>query len=411
MIASATGATRQPGQGFSADAILPSVDERRSLYDLSRPELEALILDLGMPRYRADQVWHWLYEQLVDDIDAMTSLSKADRGRLAEACRLHTLEPVGRTESEDGLATKLLFRLADGQLVETVLMHYVDPADAPDLDPGEIPPGRHTVCFSTQAGCAMGCVFCATGQMGLVRDLGRGECVEQVVACARRLARAGERLGNVVFMGMGEPLANWPATWGTVETLTDPEGLGMSPRRLTISTVGVVPGILRLAERRSAVRLAVSLHAPDDELRDELVAVNRTWGLAPILAACRRYQESGGRRITFEYVLIDRVNDAEAQAEALARRLRGLRAHVNLIPLNPTEGSPLRPSAPERAARFARRLREEGLPTSLRQRRGIEIQAGCGQLRSRAAEGRIGRSIPLHAASSEPQDIPAGEPR
>jgi len=378
-----------------------------SLYALDRPGLEALMAELGEPRYRADQLWRWLYRRLVPTFDAMTDLPLGLRAALGARAGLHTIAEVGRTVSADGLATKLLFRMADGQMVETVLMHYVDPADADAEDaagdaevaPGAaIPAGRHTVCLSTQAGCAMGCVFCATGQMGLMRDLDRGECVEQVVWCARMLAVAGERLGNVVFMGMGEPLANWAATWGCVQTLVDPAGLGLSPRRLTVSTVGIVPGIHRLAESGLPVRLAVSLHAPDDALRGRLVAVNATYGLDAILAACRAYQAAGGRRITFEYVLIDGVNDRPDQARALAARLAGLRAHVNLIPLNPTAGSPLRPSTPEAAAAFAAELRRAGYPTSLRMRRGIEIAAGCGQLRSRALEGRMGRTIPTLAA-------------
>lgn len=371
-----------------------------SLYALDRPGIEALVAELGEPRYRADQLWRWLYRHLAPSFEAMTDLPLALRAALAERARLHTMTEVDRTVSADGMATKLLFRLADGQMIETVLMHYVDPADAyddaaPEATDGSIPAGRHTVCLSTQAGCAMGCVFCATGQMGLMRDLDRGEAIEQVVWCARLLAAAGERLGNVVFMGMGEPLANWAATWGCVQALTDRQGLALSPRRLTISTVGIVPGIRRLAESGLPVRLAVSLHAPDDALRGRLVAVNATYGLDAILAACGDYQASGGRRITFEYVLIDGVNDRPEQAGALVERLAGLRAHVNLIPLNPTAGSPLRPSTPEAAGAFAGTLRRSGIPTSLRMRRGIEIAAGCGQLRSRAATGQMGRTIPV----------------
>jgi 23S rRNA (adenine2503-C2)-methyltransferase len=371
------------------------MDGRPSLYGLSRPELDRLVSDLGEPRYRADQLWHWLYRRLAASFDEMTTLPAPLRARLAGLARLHTITELARTDSEDGLATKYLFRLEDGQLVETVLMHYVDPADLDDEEPepGAVPPGRHTVCFSTQAGCAMACVFCATGQMGLVRDLSAGECVEQIVFCARRLQAAGERLSNVVFMGMGEPLANWEATRATIETLTDPDGLALGARRLTVSTVGIVPGIRRLAECGKPVRLAVSLHAPDDALRDELVGINRVYPLAAILDACRYYQAETGRRITFEYVLIDGVNDAPSQAARLAERLAGIRSHVNLIPLNPTAGSPHRPSPYPAAVAFERTLRRAGIPTSLRMRRGIEIQAGCGQLRSRAAEGRLGRSV------------------
>ncbi len=372
-------------------------DERIALYELDHEGLEALMAELGQPRYRADQIWRWLYRHLADDFGAMSDLPADLRDRLAERCRLERLRPLARTESEDGLATKFLFGLPDGQQVETVLMHYVDPADEDPDGPneGEIPAGRHTICLSTQAGCAMGCVFCATGQMGLLRDLSVGECVEQVLHCARLLRAAGERLDNVVFMGMGEPLANWEATWACVERLIDPEGLGLSPRRLTISTVGIVPGIRRLAESGLPLRLAVSLHAPDDALRSRLVAVNQVYGLSEILAACRDYQAAGGRRITFEYVLIAGVNDAIEQARHLAARLGGLDAHVNLIPLNPTDGSPMRPSPYRDAVAFQDALRASGLGTTLRMRRGIDVQAGCGQLRSRSQTGQMGRTIPL----------------
>jgi 23S rRNA (adenine2503-C2)-methyltransferase len=209
--------------------------------------------------------------------------------------------------------------------------------------------------------------------------------VEQLVVTARRLQRAGQRLTNVVFMGMGEPLTNWPATWGTVETATDPDGLGLSPRRLTISTVGIVPGIRRLADQGSAVRLAVSLHAGDEELRRRLVPLDATYGLDEILAACRAYQAGGGRRITFEVVLIDGVNDSREQAGQLANRLGGLSAHVNLIPLNPVDGVELAPSPYRRAAAFQEVLQAAGISTTLRMRRGIEIEAGCGQLRTEVA--------------------------
>jgi 23S rRNA (adenine2503-C2)-methyltransferase len=229
--------------------------------------------------------------------------------------------------------------------------------------------------------------------MGLVRDLSSGECVEQLVHCARVLHTVGERVSNVVFMGMGEPLANWEATWRTVENLVDPDGFGIGARRITISTVGIVPGILRLAEAGLPVRLAVSIHAADPQLRSALVPINATYPLEAVLAACRAYQARTGRRLTFEVVLIDGVNDSDAHAAELATALHGLRGHVNLIPLNPTAGSPLRPSTYARALAFQRRLEMRGFPTTLRMRRGIEIQAGCGQLRSRAEVGRMGRTV------------------
>jgi 23S rRNA (adenine2503-C2)-methyltransferase len=410
---------------------MTSEREKTALYELDLQGLERFVALLDQPAYRARQIWRWLYVAFVSSFDEMTDLPLTLRERLAERARLHTLELVTLEESQESPASKFLFRMEDGQMIETVLMHYLeDSSDRladeggeasgdseageglsldPDPDPksesdpastgqaSKIPPGRHTVCLSTQAGCAMGCVFCATGQMGLLRDLSVGECVEQLVICARILVRDGETLSNVVFMGMGEPLANWEATWGTVERLTDTKGFALSPRRLTISTVGIVPGIERLASAGKPVRLAVSLHAPDNALRSQLVAVNRTYGLPEILEACREYQHRGGRRITFEYVLIDGINDSEEQAAQLAQKARRINAHFNLIPLNPTEGSPMRPSRYDQAFAFEAVLREAGFSTTLRMRRGIDIQAGCGQLRSRSAEGLMGRTIPLEA--------------
>jgi 23S rRNA (adenine2503-C2)-methyltransferase len=391
-----------------------------SLYDLDRRALEGALGDLGYPRYRADQVWHWLYRRLVTGFDEMRNLPRDLQVALASRWHLAPLREAANTTSGEGLAEKALFGLVDGQYVETVLMHYLDPADDDADEPGghgdgvAAPGGsptpdvlaatgradekvRHTVCVSTQVGCAMGCVFCATGQMGLVRNLSAGECVAQVVVMARRLRDAGERLTSVVFMGMGEPLANWSGTWGAVETLTDPDGLGLSPRRLTISTVGIVPGIRRLARAEKPVRLAVSLHAPDDALRERLVGVNRVYPIAEVLAACREYQAAGGRRITIEYVLIDGVNDRPEQASRLSERLGGLNAHVNLIPLNPTDGVALRPSTPAALARFRETLTRSGVPTTARLRRGIAIAAGCGQLRTRVTTGRVGRQVAVSA--------------
>ena len=387
------------GDVRNAFAILPPVNAKLSLYGMSRHEVAELIASLDMPKYRADQLWHWLYSRLASSFDEMTSLSASDRDRLAEVATLGETTLAALTPSSDDTARKSLHRMKDGRTVESVVMHYADPADDPSVERNDTSGDRHTLCLSTQAGCAMGCVFCATGQMGLERDLSRAECVEQVVLAARSLKDSGARLTNVVFMGMGEPLANWSATWGTVETLTHPDGFGMSPRRLTISTVGIVPGIRRLAASGLPIRLAVSLHAPDDDLRSRLVAVNRTYPLDAILEACREYQREGGRRITFEYVLIDGVNDRPDQASALAGLLNDFNAHVNLIPLNPTAGSPMRPSTPESARLFAQTLRRAGLPATLRMRRGIKIDAGCGQLRARHVDGRIGRSIPLSVVS------------
>ena len=363
---------------------------RTSAYDLSFRELSNLLADWGEPRYRSEQVWRWFYQSLADDFQAMGNLPALLRQRLADGLDLRPLEVLTVQESASRRTRKLLFRLRDGNTIESVLMHYED---------------RRTVCSSTQVGCGMGCTFCATGQGGLARNLTVGEIAAQVLWFERELRNAelarlqtpdatsearddGSRLSghfvtNVVFMGMGEPLANYDATWGAIETLTDPRGYHMGARRITVSTAGVVPGIRRLAQERLPVNLAVSLHAPDDELRNLLVPVNRRWPLESLIAATREYVNSTGRRATIEYALIAGLNDAPLHARQLSALLRGLPCHVNLIPLNPTPGSPLLPSPPERVGAFRDELATAGIPVTVRVRRGIDIEAGCGQLRQR----------------------------
>lgn len=371
------------------------------LFDLTHAELEAFVRDLGEPRYRADQIWEWLYVHLADSFDQMTNLPLALRERLDEIAVIHTIEPVAETNSRTTPARKVLFQLADGQSVEAVLMHYAsgDP-DYHSETAGEhldesngSEHERHTACISTQVGCAMGCVFCATGQMGLLRQMTAGEVIEQVIYLARELEREGKRLTNLVFMGMGEPMANWPATWQTIETLNDSEGFNMGARRMTVSTVGLVPGIRKLAASGIQVRLAVSIHAPNDELRNRLVPVNRQHPLGEIMAACRDYLARTSRRITFEYVMIDHVNDFPEHAGEFADLIQGMLCHVNLIPLNPTPGTDLQPSAYDRCVAFQDVLQRRGILTTLRVRRGIDVQAGCGQLRTRVEEGVVGRTI------------------
>jgi len=354
------------------------------LLDLTHPQLEALLVGWGEPRYRADQVWGWLYRSLVTSPDEMRNLPRPLRARLAAETVWTTLTPVAERISSDGSTRKVLFRLHDGQTIEAVLMAYRDEAASDDGDEGEGLPARarHTVCVSTQAGCAMGCTFCATGQMGLARNLTAGEIIAQVLHFERELRARDARLTNVVFMGMGEPLANFDAAWQAVETLNDARGFGLGARRMTISTVGVVPGIERLSQKPLQVNLAVSLHAASDALRNRLVPVNRRWPIPKLLAACRDYVDRTGRRVTFEYALIDGVNDSVQQAQTLADLLEGLLCHVNLIPLNPTPGSSYRPSPPERTAAFREVLVRRGVPTTVRARKGIDIQAGCGQLRT-----------------------------
>ncbi|MDP9072953.1 MAG: 23S rRNA (adenine(2503)-C(2))-methyltransferase RlmN [Actinomycetota bacterium] len=328
-------------------------------YDLSRPELDALLAD--EPPYRARQVWEGMHRRATAP-GSMTELPRPLRERLAARPELQpALRPAAETRADDGQTIKWLWRLAGGSAVETVLMKY---------------PGRATVCVSTQAGCAMGCTFCATGQAGFTRQLTAGEIIEQVVA-----AIAGarpERVSNVVFMGMGEPLANYNALWASVERLHD--DIGISARHLTVSTVGLVPGIRRLAGERLPVNLAVSLHAANDALRDSMIPINRRWPLAALAEACRHYLASKGRRLSFEWAMIDGVNDRPSDAAELAAFARPLAAHVNLIPLNPTPGYPTRgtPLADVRA--FRTRLLELGINATVRQNRGTEIAAACGQL-------------------------------
>jgi len=281
------------------------------------------------------------------------------------------MKPLEERVSADGLTRKVLFALRDNQTIESVLMHYER---------------RHTACISTQVGCPLGCVFCATGQSGFVRNLTPGEIVGQVLYFARQLRDQGRGtnrpITNVVFMGMGEPLANYEATWQAIETLTHDEGFNLGARRITISTVGLVPGIQRLAEEGTQIGLAISLHAPTDELRDKLVPINRRYPLNQLMAACRHYVERTGRRISFEYALIQGVNDSLEQARQLARLLDGLLCHVNLIPLNPVPESPYQPSPRDRVLAFQAELNRLEVPNTLRVERGIDIQAGCGQLRS-----------------------------
>ena len=359
--------------------------ERDALYDFTHTQLVELLTGWGEPRFRADQVWRWLYGSLVDDFAAMSNLPLAVRERLAAEIDLQLLVPLAEQESISGQTRKVLFRLRDGYTVESVLMRYHD---------------RRTACISTQVGCAMGCSFCATGQGGLARNLSAGEIVAQVIYFAREIREAqiqqatraerraplsSQPITNVVFMGMGEPLANYAATWQAIETLSDERGYHLSARRITLSTVGLVPGIRRLMGEAVPINLAVSLHAAEDGLRNELVPVNQRYPLADLMGVVHDYIQKTGRRVTFEYALIDGVNDAVQQAHQLAALLEGLLCHVNLIPLNPTPGSYLQPSPRERVNAFRDALEQAGVPTTVRMRRGIGIEAGCGQLRQRQA--------------------------
>jgi 23S rRNA (adenine2503-C2)-methyltransferase len=338
------------------------------LADLDVAGRRAVMAELGEPAYRAKQVSQHYFSRLVRDPAQMTDLPVATRQRITTALLPTLLTPVRELTCDDGATRKLLWRLHDGALVESVLMAY---------------PDRVTACVSSQAGCGMGCPFCATGQAGLTRNLSTGEIVDQVVSLSAVAAnQLGRRLSHVVFMGMGEPLANYNRVVAAIRRLVapPPEGLGLSQRHLTVSTVGLVPAIQRLAGEDLAVTLALSLHAPDDQLRDELVPVNRRWPVAEVLAAAWEYTERTGRRLSIEYAMIKDVNDQPWRATLLGELLAGRLVHVNLIPLNPTPGSRWDASPVEVEREFVRRLRAAGITTTVRDTRGREIDGACGQL-------------------------------
>ncbi len=332
---------------------------------LSQTELTELLADWKEPAYRTDQIQTWLYQHYVDDAGQMTNLPKNLRRRLSQETILNPLTPVVTVESTDGQTQKTLFQLSDGREIEAVLMRYEK---------------RQTLCISTQAGCAMACPFCATGQLGFMRNLSAGEIVAQVLYYARQLDRSGQTVSNIVFMGMGEPLANYAETWRAIRRLNDPAGFNLGARRMTLSTVGLVPAIRRMSQEPEQVGLAVSLHAPTDELRNTIVPLNRRYPLGMLMATVRDYIATTHRRVTFEYALMDNLNDSPAQAGHLAELVRGMLCHVNLIPLNPTPGSPWSGSPDERVYAFRDQLEAAGISTTVRLRRGVDIAAGCGQL-------------------------------
>ena len=348
----------------------------RHLADLDAAGRREAVAALGQPAFRARQLAHHYFVRLADDPEQMTDLPADGRGRLVEALLPTLMSPVRTLLADEGTTRKTLWRMHDGALVESVLMRY---------------PGRVTLCVSSQAGCGMACPFCATGQGGLQRNMSAAEIVEQVVAGARALARdevpgGPGRVSNVVFMGMGEPLANYRAVMGAVRRLTDPapDGLGMSARGVTVSTVGLVPRMRQLADEGLPVTLALSLHAPDDELRNELVPVNTRWSVAETVETAWDYADRTHRRVSIEYAMMRGINDQAWRADLLADVLHAYGdwgwVHVNLIPLNPTPGSKWTASDPADEAEFVRRLRAKGVPTTVRDTRGREIDGACGQL-------------------------------
>ncbi len=375
------GTTAAPGRSTPPQDNSGEGDPRATWLDLSPEEQQAWLQAQGQPPFRAAQIREWIYRRHARNFAEMTNLPRALRQELDRHFRVWPLEPLAQVVSQDRSTQKVVFRLADGQTIETVLMLYRR---------------RRTLCISSQVGCAMGCTFCATAQGGLARNLTVGEMVAQVLYFARYLAdpqarpdmavERPTRVTHIVLMGMGEPMHNYRSVWAAIRLLTHPEAFGLGARHITLSTVGLVPMIDRMAEEGLQVNLAVSLHAPNDELRSQLVPINRRWPVEELLAAVRRYVDRTHRRVTFEYALMRGVNDSPALAQELAQRLQGILCHVNLIPWNPIPHSPFQPTSPQDTRRFAQVLRAHGIPTTVRLRRGIEIDAGCGQLRRRLAQ-------------------------
>ena len=332
------------------------------LKSMSREALQGFLKDLGEPAFRAKQIFQWLHRGAVS-FDEMSNLSKALREKLARSCRISRLEVERKQVSRLDGTIKYLWRLPDGNCIETVLMHYQH---------------GNTVCISSQVGCRMGCAFCASTLGGKVRDLTPAEMLDQVLFTQ---LDSGETVSNIVLMGIGEPLDNFEHVMTFLNLVNDPDGLGIGMRHIALSTCGLVEKIDKLAQYRLQLTLSVSLHAPDDETRTRLMPVNRAFCVADLMAACRRYFQTTGRRVSFEYAMIDGVNDSDEQADLLAGHLQGMPSHVNLIPLNEVRESPLKPS--RRTAVFQRRLEERGVTVTVRRKLGGDIDASCGQLRRR----------------------------
>jgi len=343
-------------------------DLKPLIYDLDLNELADLFMTWREPDYRAEQVWKGVYQNLAPSFGDILTLPLSLRDRLAETFSYTGLISVKSLISHDASTQKILFQISGGYRIETVLMTYNQ---------------RHTLCISTQSGCAMGCVFCATGQMGLNRSLTSGEIIEQVIYLTRQLKLKGQKPTNIVFMGMGEPFHNYEATMEAIQRLNHPLGLNLGERRFTISTVGIIPKITRFTNEHRQINLAISLHAADNDLRSKLLPINKKYPLEELFDVCYEYVATTKRRITFEWALIEGLNDQPVQARALAMRLKGLLCHVNIIPLNPTYRYDGEPSSYPRAKEFKNILVSKGIPCTIRLKRGVDIQAGCGQLATR----------------------------
>ena len=369
---------------------IPVEIAHKNILDLTYHELKELVGSLGQPAYRADQIAWWVYKKLAASFEEMTDLPQALRRKLAEVASLSSLMPIDEKISGDGQTRKVLFRLDDGRTIESSLILYEKTGSSRE---------RRTVCVSTQVGCPVGCPFCATGQQGFERNLRPGEIIEQVLYFMR-LVKAEQQgkveeldlprrpVTNVVFMGMGEPLANYEAVWQSIEVLNSKHGLGLGARQITISTVGLVPQIKRLAEENIHVELAISLHAANDALRNRLVPINKKYPLSQLIPACREYFKHTGRRPTFEYALFQGVNDSVEHACALARLLENMNCQVNLIAGNPTTCKEFAPSPMKKVLAFQKMLKDSGVSSTVRVSKGADIEAGCGQLRSRSARAR-----------------------
>ena len=351
------------------------METKTVLLDMNLSELEEYLRSLGEADFRAKQLYQWVYSSLATDFDQMTNLPRPLRQKLGESAIILPLRPISTRVDDNGLTRKVLFELLDGRTIESVLLIYEGSPSSK---------ARRTVCVSSQVGCAIGCPFCATGAGGFERNLTAGEIVGQVLYFARELAsgKMGTgRITNVVYMGQGEPLANFESVLKSVELLNSPYGFNLGARHITISTAGIPHRIRELARWPMQVGLAISLHAPNNDLRNRLVPINRRYPIEDLIAACKEYIKITNRRLTFEYALIWEVNDSVRHARELAKLLRGMLCHVNLIPLNATS-SEFRPTSKERIDLFAKELGREGIATTVRVARGSHIEAACGQLKS-----------------------------
>ncbi len=344
--------------------------EKQQLNAFTEQQLTDLMKEMGQPTFRAKQIFRWLHQKQISDFTEMTDQPKSLLMQLEEKFTIAKLVPVRRQQSKDG-TIKFLFRLPDGNCIETVLMRYNY---------------GNTVCVSTQVGCRMGCRFCASTQAGLVRCLTAGEIAAEVYAAAQDI---GERISHIVLMGIGEPLDNFDNVMDFLSIISSPSGVNIGMRNISLSTCGVVPMIDKLAERKLQLTLSISLHAPNDAMRSKMMPINNAYSVKELIAACRRYQKYTGRRISFEYSMVKGVNDSPQTANELAALIRGMGAHVNLIPINPVDGSPYSATDAANVKRFQKQLEQLGVNATIRRRLGSDISAACGQLRREAREDTV----------------------